>query len=283
MIIRKANAKDKDDILAISSKIWDGEDFVPKVFDKWINEEKGEFTVIEESGKVVAFSKMSYHENDVYWLEGLRVHENYRGNGYAKKLTEYYLDLAYKNNYKKLRCAIYKQEYTHIIEKYNFNVIAKYDYLFKEKIKHYSLTENINLIEDEKVYEFIVNSEEYIKYYNKFTFDWSFLDINKDMVSKLIKRKEVFGITRNYKLEAIIIISNYLAKESSIFPVFVSGRNYYKELLKFALNKYANLKNPNYINFMCPDIPDLKKSALELGFENNRKYNLNIWVFEREI
>ncbi len=44
--IRRAELRDKPRIVEISSKIWDGEDYLPLIFEKWVDEEGGEFSVI---------------------------------------------------------------------------------------------------------------------------------------------------------------------------------------------------------------------------------------------
>ena len=47
--------EDKAEIFAISRKIWEGDDYVPLVFDDWVKEKKGEFTAVLNEGKIIGF------------------------------------------------------------------------------------------------------------------------------------------------------------------------------------------------------------------------------------
>ncbi len=39
MRLEKVVKKDKEEIKALSAGIWEGNDYIPKVFDGWVNEE----------------------------------------------------------------------------------------------------------------------------------------------------------------------------------------------------------------------------------------------------
>lgn len=90
IIFRKLNHDDYEDILDISKYIWDGLDYLPQLFHNWVDD-KGIFLgAIDTSNnnKVVAVAKLSILSDRSGWLEGLRVHINYRGQKLAKQLTE---------------------------------------------------------------------------------------------------------------------------------------------------------------------------------------------------
>ena len=86
--VRAASIKDKPQILEISKTIWEGRDYILKTIDDWLDPKTGRVIIIEKDGEIRAFTKITYINEDVGWLEGLRVKEKYRGNGYASWLTE---------------------------------------------------------------------------------------------------------------------------------------------------------------------------------------------------
>ena len=78
--LRIISAGDYDDIKDISKDIWEGDDYLPQVFHDWV-QDKGMFlgAVDKEKQKVVATGKLSILHDGTGWLEGLRVHKDYRG------------------------------------------------------------------------------------------------------------------------------------------------------------------------------------------------------------
>jgi RimJ/RimL family protein N-acetyltransferase len=92
---RKLIHEDYKDIVDISKDIWDGADYLPDIFHSWI-EDGGEFigAVDSTSNKVIGVDKYSILHDGTGWLEGLRVHRNYRGRGIAKELTQRVLNRA---------------------------------------------------------------------------------------------------------------------------------------------------------------------------------------------
>jgi GNAT superfamily N-acetyltransferase len=89
IVFRKLTHEDYEDIIDISKDIWDGGDYLPSVFHKWVDD-KGFFLggVDIENNKVVAVAKLSILYDGSGWLEGLRVHKNYRGQKLGKRITE---------------------------------------------------------------------------------------------------------------------------------------------------------------------------------------------------
>lgn len=80
-------------MLAICATVWDGDDYLPRYFDRWVMAEGGQFTALELDGQVVALAKLTCHTPGEYWLEGIRVHADYRGRGLAAALHAYHLML----------------------------------------------------------------------------------------------------------------------------------------------------------------------------------------------
>ncbi|MCB9436569.1 MAG: GNAT family N-acetyltransferase [Anaerolineales bacterium] len=86
---RKARAEDRPSIERIAAKTWDGEDYLPEVFDGWLQDEAGLFSVMTLQNEVVALSKLSQISPTEWWLEGLRVDAKYRGRGLARIMHHY--------------------------------------------------------------------------------------------------------------------------------------------------------------------------------------------------
>lgn len=92
---RKLNHEDYEDILDISKDIWEGTDYLPQVFHNWVDS-KGIFLggVDKEKSKVVAVARLSILNDGSGWMEGLRVHKNYRGQKLGRRISEELLQRA---------------------------------------------------------------------------------------------------------------------------------------------------------------------------------------------
>jgi GNAT superfamily N-acetyltransferase len=93
--LRRITAEDYDDIVDISKSIWEGSDYLPKLFHKWINDE-GYFlgAVDTEKNKVIGVGKFSILHDKTGWLEGLRTHVDYRGRKIARLLSEKLIEIS---------------------------------------------------------------------------------------------------------------------------------------------------------------------------------------------
>ena len=85
--IRKAKPSDKSPVLEISKKIWSGHDYLPQVWDDWLADKKARLIVATVNGRTVGVAHASLQTTHIASLEGVRVHEQYRGLGIAGKLN----------------------------------------------------------------------------------------------------------------------------------------------------------------------------------------------------
>ena len=92
MIIRKAALSDVNQIIGFTKNTFQWGDYIPKVIHEWIND--GTVYVAALNDKVVGLINMVILQTGVAWLEGLRVHPDYRRRGIGRALTEYAINEA---------------------------------------------------------------------------------------------------------------------------------------------------------------------------------------------
>jgi GNAT superfamily N-acetyltransferase len=89
LVCRPALPKDTPDVLELTSKIWEGHDYIPSVWADWLHDPAGLMAIAEFGGRVVGISKLTRLSPSEWWVEGLRVHPEYEGRGIASHLHDY--------------------------------------------------------------------------------------------------------------------------------------------------------------------------------------------------
>lgn len=138
IIYREMRATDFNDVAEMCRDIWDGADYLPQLFHQWL-EAPGFFmaAVEQEANKVIGTGKFSVLSDGTGWLEGLRVHEDYRGMRISNKITDLLLELAKKELAQgKIERIAYSTHTTssksiHLMEERGFKLKQSYITVFK--------------------------------------------------------------------------------------------------------------------------------------------------------
>ena len=83
---RPAAYKDREGIVQLSSRIWDGDDYIPDLIDEWLNSSDPLYIVEDtEQERICAIDHCAV-KGDYAYLEGLRVDPDYRGMGLGREV-----------------------------------------------------------------------------------------------------------------------------------------------------------------------------------------------------
>ncbi|WP_053001120.1 GNAT family N-acetyltransferase [Kosmotoga pacifica] len=108
MNFRKVSPDDYQQILRLTSNIWDGEDYIPDVFESWVRDKNSYFYCLENNGgKLVALGRLVLLDDTAGWLEGLRVDPAFQGKGYGKEMAKKIISLARNLSLKSLYFSTY--------------------------------------------------------------------------------------------------------------------------------------------------------------------------------
>lgn len=129
--IRKATVEDRPRILEISSKIWDGGDYVPGLLDEWFSDQAGELAVATWDDFVIAFAHRTWLSLGIAWLEGIRTDPSCEGRGAAKAITEYFIRGCASDGATAIELSthIENEASIHIIESYGFSRVGTFSYV----------------------------------------------------------------------------------------------------------------------------------------------------------
>jgi len=87
VIVTKASASDKDQVLEFCQNTFSWGDYIADVWDSWIDE--GDLLVIHKNNSPIAICHASTNkEGKQTWIEGIRVNQLFRRKGYASTLIK---------------------------------------------------------------------------------------------------------------------------------------------------------------------------------------------------
>ncbi|MGD0805296.1 MAG: GNAT family N-acetyltransferase [Candidatus Bathyarchaeia archaeon] len=103
ILLRKVKPEDREKILLVELKSTPDLRYLPYVFDMFVDDRVGEFSVEEFDGELVACGKYTIVPDGSAWLETLRVIPERQGLGLGKHLYEHWLELASVQGVKAMR------------------------------------------------------------------------------------------------------------------------------------------------------------------------------------
>lgn len=89
IVCRPALPSDTADVLAFTSRIWEGRDYIHLVWDEWLADPQGVLVSAQFGARVVGIAKVSPVFPGQWWLHGLRVDPDFQGLKIGSHLHEY--------------------------------------------------------------------------------------------------------------------------------------------------------------------------------------------------
>jgi N-acetylglutamate synthase-like GNAT family acetyltransferase len=187
--IRPLRESDRDDILEIAKHTWDGHDYLPYSFDAWLKDKNSHTAAIEQKGHVIALANLRVIENGrTGWMEGLRVHPDHRGKGFANTLTNHVVQTAIDLRLERIRytSATVNVESLHLGEKVGME--RKFDLAVSwhadpGEIAWRSSTDPIKEVVSTQLHHNLIDSG--LLPYNIIICDWKALDATPEALDKI--------------------------------------------------------------------------------------------------
>ncbi len=263
--IRKIKRSDKERIFQISSKIWEGVDYIPDVFDKWIKREDKIFVCIVDNDIVQGLANMTIMPDNTLWFEGLRVDVNARGRGYGDMINKHLINEAKKRG-RIIRLSTYFHNYEsiHIIEKSGFKKI-KGCLLVEKNVKKVNIKYNL--------VKYDINDVDFIP------IEWMFYENNRDN-NKYI-RKNIHCLAHN---DNVICLSGDTSRRKvsvlNIFKINFRKRDDLTVMFNIA-EAFAFDNGYKGLAIILPYSAGILDKSLMYGFELWEKTKTNVFLYEK--
>lgn len=275
--IRKAKPSDKTPILEISNEIWGGHDYLPKVWDGWVADKKARFIVATVNGRTVGCARASLQTNDVAWLEGVRVHEEYRGLGIAGKLNHSLVEWARRKGAKvaRLSTGSGNRASREHLTKIGFPLMQTFQRLESARclrVKPAGVT--TPRVSADTLWNWLGTRTSFAENHSMYSDGWTWYPLTLQTLKILMKQGQAVNIIRDKQLEASCI---FVDEDGFLTMGFVTGdaRDVVKlaRMLQFVMFR----KKRENLRVLLPSRSSLVRALVRSGFQKTAK----ILVYEK--
>lgn len=275
--IRKAKPADKAPILEISRKVWGGHDYLPGVWDDWLADKKARFVVATVRGRTVGCAHAGLQANYVAWLEGVRVHEQYRGLGIAGKLNHSLVEWARRKGARvaRLSTGSSNRASREHLEKIGFPVMQTFQRLESARglrTKPIGVTSPRGSAK--RLWDSLKTLSNFAENHAMYSDGWTWYPLTLQTLRKLMRQGRVFTIIRDKQLKACCIS---LDEDNALTMGFVAGER--RDAVKLArmLRSMMYRKKREILRVLIPSQSTFVRVLERLGFERTAK----ILVYEK--
>ncbi|HPE52655.1 MAG TPA: GNAT family N-acetyltransferase [Mesotoga prima] len=133
-MIRRLQKCDGERVREIVKTIWEGDDYIPHVFEKWVEDPSCHFMGLWKDGTLVGIDNLRLLSDKVGWMEGMRIDPALQGKGFGKELGKQTLAIAKRIGLERLYFATYFDNTASIRmnEAFGFNRIGVFTNLESE-------------------------------------------------------------------------------------------------------------------------------------------------------
>lgn len=196
LYIRPVEATDQAALEALVSEIWEGQDYLPKVFTQWLNDENGYFDVMIYENKVIGVAKLTRFSEVEWWLEGLRIDPRYQGQGLARILHHYKVNQARQLGDGILRFSTSAEnEAIHkLAAETGFATVSEFHYMNIPSAENSTDgLKQLNIADAPAVQAWLDQSTYFANVDRSFETMWKWQVVTTDLLNKLLANEQIYG------------------------------------------------------------------------------------------
>ena len=275
--IRKAKSSDKSPVLEISKKIWSGHDYLPQVWDDWLADKNARLIVATPNGKTVGVAHASLQTPYIAWLEGVRIHEQYRGLGIAGKLNHSLVEWARRKgaNVARLSTGSSNRASREHLEKIGFPVMQTFQRLESVRglrVKPAGVTTSRGSAKS--LWNWLRTRPNFAENHAMYSDGWTWYPLTLPVLRKHISRGHVLVTSGNRQPRSLCI---FLDEDRVLTMGFLTGERANVAKLVRMLRFLMFRKKRERLRVLLPSKSTLVRALEGLGFEKTAK----ILVYEK--
>ncbi|HEX6281860.1 MAG TPA: GNAT family N-acetyltransferase [Nitrososphaera sp.] len=278
--IRPARRSDKDEILSFCVNTFSWGDYINRVWDYWYTEKNGQLFVAESGGEKIAMSHVAIcPEGKGIWLEGIRVHSDYRRSHIATMLIAKMVEYGRWKGARQASAIVNATNFASqsMMEKNGFKVVSKWMYystagtpLRQESNARIANADDIGdiwqYLQQSKIYR--LSAKRYVKSWHWYTFD-------RRTLQNFVKEERV--IVTGRPIDGVAIINKYgywdRANVLQIVYLDIAPASSPSQLVSFITNLYLDGKFDS-MQLVCYDSKRVTSFINKLVIKEQEKFIL---------
>jgi len=214
--IRRPITSDKQQILDFCRKTFSWGDYIHEVYDSWINE--GEFVILEDNGIPIAMCHgVTYPDESMLWIEGIRVRQDYRRKGFAELLVSHLEKNAHDMGIVHANMLIESENIP------SLNLATKIGYQRKSQWNYFAVESKLTYFSslfDSVHYDELEHSK------LRFVESWRWIPLTKSNFEKLNYNEQILCIKDNEKIQSLGIITDSRSFDNTLILTILFGKSY---------------------------------------------------------
>ncbi len=282
LIIRPARPDDRPAMERICAHTWEWGDYIPEVWDEWLADRQGQVIVGELAGHVVALSKITFTAPDEVWLEGMRVHPEYRGRRIASDFLDYSLSHARDHGARVVRLGTgdHNMAAHAILARAGMERIGSYVLWSTEPSLHGPEPTFLAREHAVQVQAFLRNSPVLAHTHGLYSVDWAWQELSDERMAQFLEEGRVAAVcTRDGQLVALATV-HFDPADQEAWVSFVDGQPEAVAELASAIRTHAARSGAEKVRVMLPDLIWLRDAFHAAGYGSG-DWEGELWVFER--
>jgi RimJ/RimL family protein N-acetyltransferase len=270
--IRELTLKDHEYINVLSQTIWNGNDYVPEAFPKWVSNPLTRTIGLFEAEELVAFGNIEkVVDTDNAWIQGLRVKEGHREKGHATTITTALIDIAKELNIKYLWYATSSRNESsmRVAEKCGFHEADRTGYfrIYKPFPEHSKPSLGIVPLEvsPERLHELLIENPNLVES-STYPLAWHFDFKTRDGLTRLLSDAVVkVVVDESGKVTGLYsqIERGRNEEKTAAFTVFATDRSVFVDIMSRMIDQAETVGADRAVFFLGPRATEW---ALDLGY-----------------
>ncbi len=245
MRIRPARSSDRKEILGFCVNMFSWGDYIDRVWDYWFR--SGLLLVVEDGGRKIAMSHVAMcPDGKGMWLEGVRVHPDYRRSNIATDLIAKMIQYGLQTGARQASAIV---DVTNVasqrmMEKNGFEIVSRWAYYVaggrprrKKSAARLATADELN-----DVWRYLQNSEIYRLSAKRYVKSWHWYALDKKVLRNFIKEKSV--VVTGLPIDGVAIINRrgYWDRANTIQIVYLDSASprSLRHLVSFTTNLYLD-------------------------------------------
>jgi GNAT superfamily N-acetyltransferase len=125
LTLRPVRPADYDRIVEITQDVWEGHDYIPRVFERWVADSAASFQAAELDAEVVGLQRARPYAPGLVWYEGLRVASSHHRQGIARQMLQAAIEEARDHGFRQMRLATRDLPARRLFESAGFRSLAE--------------------------------------------------------------------------------------------------------------------------------------------------------------